>query len=194
METITDAQWDFYQENGYVILGQVLDPDGLAALQRRIDDIMLHRAAVDYDRLMMQLDGTAEQTLGSKGATLEYRKIQNLEHDPVFMEFLTRQLFRAACHRVYGALPISCYRAMFMNKPAGKGTFLQWHQDHWTHLDRDPLLSVWTALDPATIGNGCVQIIPGSHKYGLINPDAPSGFLTDEQVEKHCAKEKVVYL
>jgi hypothetical protein len=137
MDELNDSQWDSYRRDGYLRSGRVLDPDDLQALQRRIDDIMLHRATVDYGQLMMQLDGTSEQTLGSKGATLAYRKIQNLEHDQVFLDYLTRPLFRSICQRVYGTVPITCYRAMFMNKPANQGTFLSWHQDRWQQLDRD---------------------------------------------------------
>jgi ectoine hydroxylase-related dioxygenase (phytanoyl-CoA dioxygenase family) len=83
---------------------------------------------------------------------------------------------------------------MFMNKPAHRGTWLPWHQDRWTYLDRDPLVTLWTALDPATIANGCVQIIPGSHKLGLVNPSHASGFLTEEQARRHAPNEKVVFL
>jgi ectoine hydroxylase-related dioxygenase (phytanoyl-CoA dioxygenase family) len=39
-----------------------------------------------------------------------------------------------------------------------------------------------------------VQIIPGSHKLGLINPEHGSGFLTPEQAKAHCPPEKVEYL
>src|SRR6476661_7180908 len=75
---------------------------------------------------------------------------------------LQQRIFREICARVYGPeTRISCFRAMFMNKPAHKGTFLPWHQDRWSDLDRDPLVTVYTALDPATIANGCVQVIPG---------------------------------
>jgi ectoine hydroxylase-related dioxygenase (phytanoyl-CoA dioxygenase family) len=56
------------------------------------------------------------------------------------------------------------------------------------------LITLWTALDPATIANGCVQIIDGSHKLGLINPEHGSGFLTPEQAAAHCRAEKVEYL
>jgi ectoine hydroxylase-related dioxygenase (phytanoyl-CoA dioxygenase family) len=83
---------------------------------------------------------------------------------------------------------------MFMNKPAHKGTYLPWHQDRWSALDRDPLLTMWTALDPATIANGCVQVIPGSHHPGLINPSHDSGFLTKEQTAQHAPESKRVYL
>ena len=30
-------------------------------------------------------------------------------------------------------------------------------------------MTVWTALDDATIEKGCVQVIPGSHKLGLFS-------------------------
>ena len=55
---------------------------------------MLGTAAVDYDRLMLQLDTeTGEyadmlpQTPGHKASSLNYRKICGLELDPVFLEF-----------------------------------------------------------------------------------------------------------
>lgn len=192
---ITEQQWDFYAANGYVKLGRVLTDDELAALQQRIDAVMLGTADVPYDKMLMQLDGTkTKQSRGFKGATLNYRKIQDLERDPVYLDYMRKPIFQDLCRRVYGEVAISAFRAMFMNKPAGKGTPLRWHQDRWTALDRDPLVTAWTALDPASIANGCVQVIPGSHQYGLINPSDPSGFLTDEQATRHCPAEKIVHL
>ena len=201
-DTITARQWDQYERDGYLNLGKLLDVADLEALQRRIDEIMLGEAAVDYDRMMMQLDSASGkyedagvQSKGFKGATLDYRKIQDLELDPLFLAYMQRPIFREICARVYGRdTPIAAFRAMFMNKPARKGTVLPWHQDRWTHLDRDPLITLWTALDPATMANGCVQIIPGSHKAGLINPSHGSGFLTAEQAAQHAPDDKIVTL
>src|SRR3954471_16348117 len=147
--SISPEQWAFYDEHGYLKLGRVMDDATLEALRRRIDDIMLGRAPVDYGRLMMQLDSdtgkyedAGEQSRGHKGTTLGYRKIQDLEFDPLFLEFMQRPIFREICARVYGERkPIAAFRAMFMNKPARKGTFLPWHQDRWTHLDRDPVVT-----------------------------------------------------
>ena len=188
---LTAQQWRQYEQDGFLRLGKVLDAAELAALQRRIDEIMQGRAEVPYDRMLMQLDSetgryedAGKQSKGFKGATANYRKIQDLELDPLFLQYMTRPVFREICRRIYGeAAPISAYRAMFMNKPANMGTWLPWHQDRWDYLDRDPLLTVWTALDPATIANGCVQIIPGSHRFGLLNPAHPSGFVSEEQAE-----------
>jgi phytanoyl-CoA hydroxylase len=199
---ITEQQWSDFERDGYLILGRVLDDADLTALQNRIDDIMLGRADVDYNRLLMQLDSNTgeykdagEQSNGHKGATLAYRKIQNLEHDPVMGAYGRRPIFREICSHVYGPeVPIACFRAMFMNKPSHQGTKLPWHQDAWNYLDRQPLVTVWTALDPATRANGCVEAIPGSHRLGLINPADTSGYLTPEQAAEHCTADKVVYL
>ena len=60
-------------------------------------------------------------------------------------------------------------------------------------LDRDPKVSVWTALDPATVANGCVQIVPRSH-HTLVNPSHDSGFLTPEQAATHAPEKDRVFL
>jgi hypothetical protein len=195
-----EATWQAFATDGYLRLGPLLALEELAALQQRIDDIMLGRAEIAYDRLLMQLDpaqypDNAAQTTGWKEATLSYRKIQNLELDPLFQAYLQRPLFQEAAARVYGpAVPIACFRAMFMNKPAQHGTLLPWHQDAWSYLDRQPLLTVWTALDPATVANGCVQVIRGSHRWGRINPADTSGFLTAEQSAHYCPDDAVEFL
>ena len=199
---ISEEAWAQYEENGYLVLGKLLSDEDLTALQNRIDEIMLGKAKLNYDKLMMQLDSTTgkyndagTQSNGWKGETLAYRKIQNLEIDDLFLEYLERPIFREICTRVHGAdTPIGCFRAMFMNKPAKQGTKLPWHQDAWTNLDRQPLITLWTALDPATKANGCVEVIPGSHKGGLVNPEHSSGFLTEEQAAELCTPDKTVFL
>ena len=199
-DTLTDLQWRQYENQGYLPLGKVLSGEELGELQQRMDDIMLGRAPLDYDRIAMQLDrepGTGKpgpQTKGHKGATLGYRKIQDLELDPTFLAYMQKPLFRHICARVYGqATTVACYRAMFMNKPAREGTPLIWHQDRWRNLDRDPLITIWTALDPATVENGCVQIVPGAH-HTLINPSNPSGFMTPEQAVELTGNAEIVDL
>lgn len=183
---IGPPEWAAFERDGYLRLGRILDGQQLHRIQQRLDDIMLGRAATDYDRLLMQLDGSSAQTTGFKGATLRYRKIQGLEADSVFGPYVRDPLFRELCRHVYGDGAITCYRAMIMNKPARGGTHLSWHQDRWSALDRDPLLTVWTALDPSRADSGAIRVVPGSHRAGLINPDDPSGFLNEDQIRAYC--------
>ena len=46
-----------------------------------------------------------------------------------------------------------------------------WHQDEYFIPTRDRTLTgAWIALDDATIENGCLWIVPGSHKRGMLWP------------------------
>ena len=58
-------------------------------------------------------------------------------------------------------------------KPALVGPETPWHQDE---AFRSPdfvynELSIWLALQPATLENGCMQFIPGSNKGEVLEHD-----------------------
>jgi ectoine hydroxylase-related dioxygenase (phytanoyl-CoA dioxygenase family) len=70
---------------------------------------------------------------------------------------------------------VKCMQSMFFVKNAGKPG-QAWHQDEFYIPTRDrSLIGGWVALDDATIENGCLWVIPGSHKPGIIWPTAPHG-------------------
>lgn len=191
MNKLSEADWQQYQAEGYLRLGRVGQLEDVRALAQRLDEIMLGNADINYDKTLMQLDSTdgayesaGEQSLGHKGATLNYRKIEQLEFDPLFLAYMQQPVFQEIAERIYPGMNVACFRAMFMNKPANRGTVLPVHQDRWNWLDRDPLITLYLAIDPATIANGCVEIVPGSH-YRLLNPEHDSGYLTPEMAEPY---------
>lgn len=201
-QTLTDAQWEEYQSEGYLRLGKLIDDEELRGLRDRIDAIMQGEADVPYHRMLMQRGspdgspkGNGPQSTGFKGATLNYRKIEGLELDPLFHSYMSRPLYRQVTALIYGAdTDIGIFRAMFLNKPAGSGTPLPWHQDRWIDLDRDPRLTIYLTLDDATLENGCVTIIPQSHHLGVINPTSGAGFLTGEQADDVTARREALPL
>lgn len=80
------------------------------------------------------------------------------------------------------------YDSCFL-KPARSGSATPWHQDNglWRDGDTEPF-NFWMALDPATQENGCLQIIPGSHKTEIVDhvlyEDSIHGELPRERVEE----------
>lgn len=60
---------------------------------------------------------------------------------------------------------IALWNSSFFAKPAKVGSRTPWHQDGEYWLMR-PLAtcSVWIAVDESTEENGCLQVIPGSHR------------------------------
>ena len=193
--TATDKQQ--FEEQGFVSLGRVISNEQLSRMQQQINRIML--GEVRYEQMMMQLDSDSgdygdlgAQSPGFKGPTLKYRKIEQLEQDPVFRNYLQSHLIQDMATQLIGP-EVSIYRSMFMNKPAGFGTLLPWHQDageQWG-LNKDPEVTIWLALDPATKENGCVQIIPGSHNLGLLSKWGHT--ITPEQEQAYCQEQDIVY-
>jgi phytanoyl-CoA hydroxylase len=198
MDRLTDEQWTRFHDDGYVIVRSFLGGSELRVLQSEIDNIMLGRAGAKYTKLMMELDAHDESepafSKGFKGATFDYKRIQHLEFVPVFRRYIQKPIFRDACNRIYGSKAVSVFRTMLVNKPPRRGARIGWHQDCWNYLDRNPVLTVWTALDPVTADSGCLQIVPGSHKHGHICPEDTSGFLTDAMIGKYCLDRDVVLL
>lgn len=80
------------------------------------------------------------------------------------------------------------YDSCFL-KPPRSGSATPWHQDNglWRDGDTEPF-SFWMALDPATIENGCLQMIPGSYKTEIVPhvlyEDSIHGELPRERVEE----------
>ncbi|WP_418119029.1 phytanoyl-CoA dioxygenase family protein [Variovorax sp. 350MFTsu5.1] len=196
---LTEADWQKFWRDGYLHLGQVLDAQQVQALQERADALALGH--VVNPAIQMQHDTGGEyEALPDAVARFDhgthlYRKIQGLESDDLFAALIDRPLFREICAQMYGRhAAVSIFRAMIMNKPAGQGTHLPWHQDGGTvwQLDRDPLVTIWVALDAATQANGCMHAIPGSHRLGLLSLQGST--LTDAQAQRHCPPEAVMPL
>ncbi len=195
-KVLTEQQWNDYSRDGFLHLGKVLEPEELEALRHRADDLALGN--VKNPDVQMQLDtgGVYEDLPAAVRAfdrgTMLYRKIQGLETDELFVRLVKHPLFLEICARQYGShAPVSIFRAMVMNKPAGQGTVLPWHQDGgdvW-RLDRDPLVTVWVALDPATRANGCMEVVPGTHRLGLLSLYGST--VEEEHVKVHCPAERV---
>ncbi len=66
---------------------------------------------------------------------------------------------------------VKAMQSMLFMKSEGKPG-QAWHQDEYFIPTRDrSLTAAWIALDDATVENGCLWAIPGSHRRGVIYPD-----------------------
>jgi phytanoyl-CoA hydroxylase len=161
-----------YRAEGYAPIGRVLGDEAIEALRARSDDLMLGR--VTYPGLFFQRDrntGNYDDLpygLGYEGPSLDYRKLEKLELDPLFFAYLNNPLF-ARLALAFAPGGVSVYRATLFTKPAAGGTPLPWHQDdgRFWGIDRPPVLQIWTALDDAPPEAGCVEVLPRSHLAGI---------------------------
>jgi phytanoyl-CoA hydroxylase len=78
------------------------------------------------------------------------------------------------------------FQDMALLKPPGGGREKPWHQDN-AYFDIEPgtpIVGVWIALDPATAENGCMHVVPGSHREGpMVHFRRRDWQICDDQVD-----------
>jgi phytanoyl-CoA hydroxylase len=89
------------------------------------------------------------------------------EQSPVLEAFVKREEFVEICKALIGDNVCLYWNQSVFKKPEGERIF-PWHQDDaYTPVTPAPYLTLWVALNDATLENGCVSVLPGSHKGGL---------------------------
>jgi chlorinating enzyme len=83
----------------------------------------------------------------------------------VFLEFATRPDVIARVRELLGTEDVSCFLSQFIFKnPGAWGQ--PWHQDsyYFPFAPARPVVGVWLAVTAATLENGCLHVLPGSHR------------------------------
>jgi phytanoyl-CoA hydroxylase len=164
---LSKAQQDFYEENGYLLVKGIID----AATCGQYHDRYLQYARRQRPRgNMMSLvrdinvvDGT-QQDVKDEYAII---KLNHYEDDEVFMSFASHP---ANLHIVeaFTGPRIRSINTMYICKPPGltESTRHPLHQDLLYFPDRpiDRIVCAWAAVGDMTRGNGCLCVVPGSHK------------------------------
>ncbi|MFG2440941.1 phytanoyl-CoA dioxygenase family protein [Streptomyces sp. NPDC048508] len=136
-------------------------------------------------------DAVIENVIGTDASqTGEHLQCRHLDSRMVY----ELCVLPAIVTRVVGllGLDVILWRSHFWCKQPGDPA-VAWHQD-LTHWPLEPMVNVtaWLALDEATVENGCVQVIPGSH--GVVHPtDSLTGDPLTDSVAPSCIdQDKVV--
>lgn len=169
------AALEAFEAQGFARLGRILTDGALAMLRQAADDLVLGR--VRDEAMFFQLDSPTGKyddlafRTGYVGPRHDYRKVEKIEREPRFRALIENPLFARICRARIGPA-VAIYRAVLWMKAPGGGTELPWHQDggRFWGLDRDPILQVWTALDDAPLDGGCLEVVPGTHRAGLVTP------------------------
>lgn len=87
-----------------------------------------------------------------------------LAYDTWFLSVARRPDILDMVEQVIGS-DFALWNSSFFAKPAKVGTRTPWHQDgeYWP-IEPLATCTVWIALDASTTENGCLRVIPGSHK------------------------------
>jgi len=162
-------QREFFEEQGYLVVKDLLTPGELAECRTEIH--RLHQLAADLeakgDSRYFQREPFA-QGASQEGLPVLRKAESTREYSEVFRALSMHPKLIQVVQNLLGTEDLLLFRSTLMFKPAFHGSIHGLHQDsaYWP-MEPPRLVTVSIALTDATPENGCFKVIPGSHKWGL---------------------------
>src|SRR5215203_3615884 len=145
---LSEKQLEGYQRDGFVFPIDVFSADEVAAVRDAFESLI--ESSRDYspkrfDRLHLFFDWAHRVVTHDRLLDV----VESILGDDIL---------------VYGTLVLA--------KQPHDLRYASWHQDSfYSGLDQTPSTSAWIALTPSHQANGCMRVIPGSHKLGTVDHD-----------------------
>lgn len=166
----------------------------IAASEGRAYEVDGNRYADAGDMTVQYEHGPGSGPKGH-GDTPALRVVEPFHHlDPVFERLVADpRLVEPMCGLV-GAERVALWTDKLNFKRPEEGSAFRWHQDspYWAHVSRhlDRLPNLMLALDDADEGNGCLRVVRGSHRRGLLPGRQGDGVLGPLFTDPHAFDER----
>lgn len=158
---LNQDQIDLFQQDGYLRGGTVLTENEVTTLQREIERVILSKDDPHSPQPVM-LHNMA-------GGDAQIWQIVNIwEASESFHALIYNPVITEEMAQLTGASELRIWHDQIQYKPASVGGVNMWHQDAplWPILAPMTEVSAWVALDDVDPDNGCMSMVPGSHKWG----------------------------
>ena len=173
MNTIlTEDKIKFFQENGFVIQENFLNDEELTEWREAVTEAVSERNGLKIPGRMIKAEDDDGNNEDPEYFSNVFDQLLNLwqTNDRIRKLMLDERLGKMAA-TLAGVTGIRIWHDQaLIKRPWANPT--AWHLDtpFWSFSDSNAL-SIWVALDDATVENGCLYFIPGSHKkVGFQNP------------------------
>jgi phytanoyl-CoA hydroxylase len=162
---LTESQIGFYRENGYVIIEDFLSPAELETWRTAVTEALVQRNGQKMPGKDIKIGEDDGINKDADYYNNVFDQLLNLwqTNDKVKALMLDERIGKMAAD-LSGADGIRIWHDQaLIKKPWANPT--SWHLDtpFWSCSDRRARC-IWVALDDATLENGCLFFIPGSHK------------------------------
>ncbi len=167
---LTDEQIAFYQENGYVLVPGLLTPGEAADYRRETHALMGRLSAL---RNINATWGSAKDIAG--GAATQLLHCHDVQfQSAAFARLIVDERVTGVAADIIGP-NVQLHHTKAFVKPPEKGSPFPMHQDapFFPH-DNHSMIAVIIHFDDAPEEKGCVRVVPGSHKNGIL-PHLPDG-------------------
>jgi ectoine hydroxylase-related dioxygenase (phytanoyl-CoA dioxygenase family) len=159
---LTQQQIDRFHARGFLNAGPVLDPDQVQVLR---DEVL--RTVDQCDDPVVQQPVACRDVGRVEGEPL-WQIVDIWVSSQPFRELLFHPRITRGLAQLTAATELRIWHDQIQYKPAQIGGPQMWHQDAplWPIIAPMTEVTAWVALDDADETNGCMSMVPGSHRWG----------------------------
>lgn len=163
---IEQSDVQFYKENGYLLVRGVFNREEVEQMRTAVERIIDRAARAEaHDNHAWQGDFLPPEQL-KKLVLKGFHDVHY--HDAAFMRAVVHPNMAAVLQGLIGP-NVQLHHSKMLVKPPSNGAAFPMHQDYpyFPHRDHS-MLAASVHLDDADMENGCLCVVPGSHKQGPI--------------------------
>lgn len=184
---LSPEQLTHFEENGFVAGVDILNQAQVEQLREEVVELFDSNHSGHEYWYEYHSNESADQNNVLFHALGAWRIRQGL-HD-----ILWADTFVKPASQLLGNRSVRFWHDQLFCKPAQHGGVVAWHQDYsyWVRTKPMQHLTCWIGLDDSTVDNGCLQYIPGSHRWDLLpvtglagDMEAIKSVLTPEQMDQ----------
>jgi phytanoyl-CoA hydroxylase len=135
----------------------IFNREGFVLFQNVLDQELIREARIHVEWLQTKHPDLRPEQLGHTLMT----------HDPFWVRLISDDRLLDIAEQFIGP-NIALFASHYISKPPFDGQPVLWHQDgsYWP-LEPMEVVTLWLAVDDSTPENGCMRVIPGTHKFGI---------------------------
>ena len=160
---LTDEQLQDYERDGFVVGPKILTAVQIEALRAELAEL----TEPSHQGHELWYEYNSNESADPNAVLFHALGAWRLR--PGFHDCLWNSAFVVPAEQLLGG-DVRFWHDQLFCKPAKHGGIVAWHQDYsyWTRTTPMAHLSCWIGLDDATVDNGCIHYVPGSHKWDLL--------------------------
>lgn len=167
-----EQQARHFAEQGYAVFDGALAGDALDLLREECDAFVAREDA--------RMDAAGVDTIGISHRGKRYFANECQRVAPELRGVLFSGTMAEVCRATLGDTAYFFFDQFVVKGPEG-GLPFSWHQDsgyvvgNGGPVDHAPYVTCWCPLDDATVENGTVRLMPGSHRNGIVPHERQTG-------------------
>jgi len=169
---LTPAQRDFYEENGFLVIKGLFSEEKIDRYTNRFSELVSNPSERSPNLTVMRDIALAREGIPANDERL-VTKIQEFQNDETLFGYCKDAMLLRYVSAFCGSKGIYASHTMLINKPVdpGQGTSRHpLHQDQvfFPFQPADLIVCAWTAMQKINRENGCLVVVPGTHRTGEI--------------------------